>query len=121
MSMKDNPGSGYVMAAEDAILLLPEDKRAAATELLADNDTEALQEFVEKHLPESIPAPETIFRFGDDDTSDDLHPGSIYVCWDESDLFMRTEKPCLTAIREITRSAAGTAKEPELCHWAIWG
>ena len=121
MSMKDNPGSGYVMAADDAILLLPEDKRAKAKELLEDRDTENLQAFFEKHLPEHIPAPETIFPFGEDDTSDDLQEGGIYACWAESDLFIRTEKPCLAAIREITRSAAGMAKEPELSYWAIWG
>ena len=115
MSMKDNPGSGYVMAAEDVIRMLPEELREQATALLEDNDWEALQEFLDENLPPGIPRPEETFLFGDEDTSDDLHSGTMYVRWDEDDLFIRQEKPCMSIMRELA------AKEPTFCQWAIFG
>ena len=47
MSMRDNPGSGYVMAAADVLLMLPEELWAQATALLEDNDWEVLHDFLE--------------------------------------------------------------------------
>ena len=120
MSMKDNPGSGYVMPAEDVIRMLPEELRERATELLEDNDWEALHDFFEENLPPGIPRPEETFRFGDEDTSDDLESGKVYVRWDESDLFTRQEKPCMVEMRDLLRKA-GREIEPTLCNWAIFG
>ena len=114
MSMKDNPGSGYVMAAEDVIRMLPEELREQATALLEDNDWEALHEFFEENLPPGIPRPEETFRFGDEDTSDDLESGTMYVRWDESDLFTMTPTLGLEELRKL-------GKEPTFAQWAIWG
>ena len=114
MSMRDNPGSGYVMAAQDVIRMLPEELREQATALLGDADGEGLHDFFEENLPPGIPRPEETFRFGDEDTSDDLESGTMYVRWDESTLFTLVPTIGLEAMRKL-------GNEPIFCQWAIFG
>ena len=51
MSMKDNPGCGYVLAVAELIAALPQPHQAKATELLDDHDLETLQELLSQRLP----------------------------------------------------------------------
>jgi hypothetical protein len=115
MSCKDNPCSGYVVPVEDLIPALPHEHQARANELLADNDYEAMQELLTERLPAVLPRPEQVFVFGDEDTSDDLTSGGMYVEFAESDLYVKVEKPCLKAFLQAI------GKKPEYCLWSMWG
>ena len=121
MSMKDNPGSGYVMAAADVMLMLPETSVLGnGHRITRRRECEMLHELFDENLPPGIPRPEETFLFVDEDTSDDLEQGKMYVRWDESDLFYRQEKPCMVEMRDLLRKA-GKEAEPTFCQWAIWG
>ena len=73
--------------------------------MLDDNDLEAIQELLEEHLPPTLPCPAEAFVLGHDDWSEDLEQGTVYVRFDEDDLYTKVETPkCKPSIRPLGRN-----------------
>ena len=115
MSMRDNPGCGYVLPVTDLITALPQPDQAKATELLDNHDFEALQELLSQYLPSPLPRPAEIFVLGDDDSSDDLEQGITYARFDEGDLYIKVERPAIQALLQAI------GQKPEFSQWTVWG
>lgn len=115
MSMRDIPASGYVINGRLLVPTLPQEYQVAATQALDDQDCEAFNEILNFHLPEVFPDYQQAFLFGDEDTSEELERGEVYVIFDESDLFVKTPKPELLAFRKAV------GKDPEYQRWSVWG
>ena len=115
MGMKDNPGCGFVIAAAELIAALPHRHQAKAQDLLENCDVEPLQELLSQHLPPILPRPAEVFVFGDEDTSDDLEQGTVYVLFEEEDLYTRVEKPEMQAFHKAI------GQKPQFCQWTVWG
>ena len=115
MSMQDTPATGYVLEAHKAILLLKLSDRIAAELIYEDDNSEGLQDYLEKNLPCEFPRPAEVFILSDEDTSEDLERGQMYVRWDEEELYIRTDTPAMKAIR----NSLGEIPKPAL--WTVWG
>lgn len=115
MGMKENPGSGYVLTAPQAILLLHPTLRRKAEILFEEGDWEKLGAYLSSRMPNEIPKPADVFICDDDFASDELEKGEMYVRWDEDDLYIRTDTPGLVAIR----NSLGIIPQPVL--WTVYG
>jgi hypothetical protein len=122
MSMRENPGSGYVVKLDDLkeaiIKVLPEAEKAKFTEDLdaAIGDPDAVIEALAPCMEGmQLPVPEHVFELGPDDEPDDeLERNTWYVLFDESELFVRTPTAELTRLKSLK-------VEPKLHNWAIFG
>ena len=135
MSMRENPGSGYVVKLDDLkeaiIKVLPEAEKAKFTEDLdaAIGDPDAvIEEYTAELNPNSgeakilhniegmqLPVPEHVFELGaDDEPDDELERNTWYVLFDDSELFVRTPTAELTRLESLK-------VEPKLHNWAIFG
>lgn len=115
MSMRENPGSGYVVDAYKMTPFLPESQRAAYEDALENCDRETAANILGEHLPQEFPMFSDVYIPTDEDTVDDpMETGGIYVIFDEEDLYVRTPKPEMEHI-----SALGVT--PEFVRWSVWG
>ncbi len=122
MSMRQNPGSGYVVKLDDLkeaiIKVLPEAEKAKFAEDLdaAIGDPDAVIEALAPCMEVmQLPVPEHVFELGaDDEPDDELERNTWYVLFDESELFVRTPTAELTRLKSLK-------VEPKLHNWAIFG
>ena len=114
MSMKNYGASGYLIKASDIEPFLPVLHRVEYRELLENGDWEGIQEFLEENLPPIFPPCCEVYLHSDENESEDLEHGEIYVTFDESDLFVKTPTPIMQALE--------TAKvAPKYQRWVQWG
>jgi hypothetical protein len=122
MSMRENPGSGYVVKLDDlkaAVLkALPEAKQAQFSRAVEDaiGHSDALIEAISPYMKGlQLPIPEHVFELGDDDeTGDELERHQWYVLFDESELYVRTPKAEFTRLKSLK-------VEPKFHNWAVFG
>jgi hypothetical protein len=122
MSSRTWPSSGYVIEAAKLAALLPESVRGDYERMLdldredAEYDQEAVQEFLQEHLPGRTPSPSSVFILGGDDSpGDQLEEGVWYAYYDESDLYEKT----LTAEAREMQTLLGELPTRE--EWGIYG
>ena len=116
MSNRENPCSGHLIEATKLAVLIPEDRRPAFDDALAEHDFEAAVEVLDQFIPSGVARPSTIFILSDTDTGDpEMDEDVPYAYFDEDDLFERREKPDLIRLREKVGEA------PSLHSWTIWG
>jgi hypothetical protein len=116
MSNRENPSSGYLIEASKLAALLPDDRRQAFNDALADHDFEEATQLLDQFIPDGVACPSSIFILSDTDTGDDeMKEGVPYAYFDEDDLYIKKEKPDLTRLREKI------GESPTAHTWTIWG
>ena len=78
-------------------------------------DLEAIQEFLAEHLPPTLPLSAEAFLLGHDDWGDDLEQGTVYVRFDEEELYTKVETP------EMQAFLRAIGKKPQFRQWTMWG
>lgn len=118
MSMEESPGSAYVLEARKIIPHLAEEYRAGAEELIEEQDTSGLQDFLCKPevWPEDFPPIASVYRPGDEDTVDGVNmvTGEVYLLFEQEDLYILRPKP-------ITNRMEVMGIKPELSNFSVWG
>ena len=122
MSMRQNPGSGYVVKLDDLkeaiIKALPEEEKAKFTKDLdaAIGEPDAVIEALTPSMEGmQLPTPEYVFELAaDDEPDDELERHTRYVLFDESELYVRTPTAELTRLKSLK-------VEPKLHNWAMFG
>jgi hypothetical protein len=114
MSMKNYAGSGWLIKASDIEPLLPVLHRVKYRELLENGDWEGIQDFLSENWPDNLPKFNDVYLHADEDESEDLEHGEIYVSFDESDLFVKTPTPAFAAMKSAN-------VEPKFQRWVQWG
>jgi hypothetical protein len=117
MSMRENPGGGFVAKVEALISLLPVENQQEAREILADwlNEKWSLCDYLCDFLPEHFPRPVEVFMLGDEDTPDgEMERGIVYAIFEEDDLYERVPSAKLKAME-----AKGV--RPQFSNWTVWG
>lgn len=133
MTMKDTGCFGYVLKADDffAVLLQVAQRTLDAGEMLGKvtaakalavaiqsghanrDDCEELATVLQEIAPAlDFPPPETCYMLGDEDSSDDLEHGIVYVIFDESSLWVKTPTPGMMQLAH---------REPEVAMWCAFG
>lgn len=113
--MKDIASSAYVVRAITLQNLFPQSKQRKDFEhLIAENKCKDVEKFLKINLPKRFPLPESVFIFGDEDTSDDLQVGEMYVEFAESDLFV--QKPTL-----LNSNLVAEGVLPKFVRWCTFG
>jgi hypothetical protein len=103
MSMREYPGSAYVLPVEKVLDHLSEDKRNQLKSLIEKDDTEAIDEFLVEFMPDDWPQYESIYRPSDEDTVDDetMEPGHIYILFNEEDLYVKTPTDAMKNLHKL--------------------
>lgn len=114
MGMQSSGASGYVVKAEAFTNLLPENLRAKFTQAIADQDTELVDEILGENTPPEHPTFESSFVLKDEDDTDSLERGVVYICFQDDDLFVLTPKRELEWLR-------GHGIDPQFERWTTWG
>ena len=114
MSMSTSGASGYVVKAESFTHLLPENLREKFTQAITDQDTELVDEILGENVPANHPTFESSFVLKDEDDTDSLEKGVVYICFQDDDLFVQTPKPELEWLRS-------KGIDPQFERWATWG
>lgn len=114
MSMDCTGASGYVVKASVFTSLLPEHLREKYTQAIADQNTELVDEILGENAPEAFPTFESSFTLKDEDTSDNLERGEVYICFQDEDLFHLTPKPELEFLKS-------KGINPEFERWTVFG
>lgn len=112
--MKNYGASGYLIKASDLEPLLPVLHRVEYRELLESMDQEEIQNFLSENWPANFPPFNDVYIHAEEDESEDLEHGEIYVSFDESDLFVKTPTPAFEVLK-----AANV--EPKFQRWVQWG
>lgn len=89
--MRDTAASGFLIPASKFTELLPESVREQYTKAIEDQDAETVTNLLDEHAPEQFPNFESAFVFGDEDTSENLVKGEVYVNFDEEDIYKPKE------------------------------
>lgn len=114
MGMHNSGASGYLIKASDLTNHLPESVRVKYLKGIETQDEQVVVNILENHMPDKFPKFESVFVFSDTDESDELEVGEVYVCYDESELFVKVETDAFEAIKK-----AGVI--PEFQRWVTWG
>ena len=114
MSMKDTACSGYTVKASAFTPVLPESIRERYTKAIEDQDWENVDEILNEHMPADFPGYESAFVLNDEDNSDGLERGEVYVIFQDEDLFVQTP----TRAHDLMK-AQGIS--PEFNRWTTWG
>jgi len=114
MSMKNTGASGYIVKASELESLIPAASKAEYQKLIENQNWEGITEFLYGKISEGFPPFESVFMHGDEDESDDLERGEIYVEFAEEDLFVKTPTPTLIKLQSI-------GIEPKFTRWVVWG
>lgn len=112
--MKTYGASGYVIKASELIPLMPNEFQSEFKKAIADGDIETIDELSE-HLPDEFPVFEGAFVLSDEDeATDNLEVGEMYINFAESDLYEKIPKPGLGFLESkgIT---------PAYERWVVWG
>lgn len=109
MSMKENACSGYVVELNKLNHLIPDEYLEEYENFMDSIELEKLDELLGKVLQLNV----NCFQLNDDDNSDDLEVGTIYIRFDESDLYEKIEKPVLKELKD-------KGVKPQEANWAIW-
>lgn len=114
MSMLTTAASGYVTEASNLTKLLPENLRENFTQAIADKDLELVEKILGENAPEKFPNFESAFMLQSEGEADNLKYGVIYICFQESDLFILVPNPGLKFLmaNEIN---------PPFERWTTWG
>ena len=95
MSMRSYPSKGYIVKLDT-----PEMRQAmpgldnALNNYYCDRDLELLNDWVSKNMPKSWPNYDDLYMPSDeDDISDNMERGVVYVAYDESDLYTKQPTP----------------------------
>jgi hypothetical protein len=116
MSNRENPCAGYLIEASKLAALLPDDRRQAFIDSLADHDFEEAVQLLDQFVPNGVACPSSIFVLSDTDTGDpEMEEGVPYAYFDEEDLYIKQEKSDLTRLREKIGAV------PTAHTWTIWG
>lgn len=113
--MRENLSTGYVLEASKLTPCFPEELQDQFTELVNDLDWEGAVEFCQEHWPEDYPVPETFFHMSDEDTSEDIERGVLYVVFDEGELYQKIPK------QKALTLALKVDAEPQIAVWSIFG
>lgn len=123
--MKSIAASAYVVEARKFLRFFTGKDYVEFERLLDECDIEGLRNFLgaatsglgpmdESHWPENLPELEDVFLLADEDESDNLERGGIYLQFDESTLFTKTPTE---KMKRLMRNGA----EPSYERWTIWG
>lgn len=123
--MDNTAASGYVIEAKKFLRFFNGKDYLEFERLLEENDIQGLRNFLgaansdlgpmdEAHWPSNLPELEDVFTLADEDESDSLERGVIYLCFDESALFTKTPRD---AMKYVMRNGA----EPEHQRWVVFG
>ena len=112
--MKDTGCSGYVVKASEFTKLLPPEIQPMYEKALADNDLEYVDELLDVHAPLSFPTFDSPFILGDEDNTDNLEKGVVYICFDDDDLYVKQPTPGLEFLQS-------NGVKPEYERWTTWG
>jgi hypothetical protein len=116
MSNRENPCSGYLIEATKLAVFLPDDRRSAFDDALAEHDFEEAVKLLDQAIPNGVACPSEIFILSDTDTGDpEMEEGVPYAYFDEEDLYEKREKLDLIRLREEIGEA------PTAHSWTIWG
>jgi hypothetical protein len=116
MSNKENPCNGHLIEAAKLAVLIPEDRRPAFNDALADHDFEEALSMLDQVIPDDVASPSQIFVLSDTDTGDgEMEEGVPYAFFDEGDLYEKRERPDLIRLREKV------GETPTAHSWTIWG
>jgi len=116
MSNREHPCAGHLIEAAKLAVFIPDDRRSAFNDALADHDFEEALSMLDQAIPEDVASPSQIFVLSDTDTGDEnMQEGTPYAFFDENDLYERKEKPDLIRLREKI------GETPTAHSWTIWG
>jgi hypothetical protein len=111
--MQTSGASGYTVKAESFTSLLPENLREEFTQAIADQDVDLVDEILGENVSPEFPMFESFFLRDEDDT-DTLEKGVVYICFQDEDLYIRTPKPELEWLQK-------QGINPAFERWAVWG
>jgi hypothetical protein len=114
MSMKTYAGCGYLSKASDLEPILPVLHRVEYRELIEKGDTEEIQKFLSENWPVHFPPFIEVYCHFEEDESEDLEHGEIYVIFVQEDLFVTTPTKGFSTMKD-----AGV--EPKFAQWVQWG
>jgi hypothetical protein len=122
MSMRENPGSGYIVKLEDLTAALcrqltaeEQQKFLAAIEAASGDQDEMLDLARSYSEKQNLPAPASVFLLAEEDANDgDMERGKWYVTFDQADLFERKPKAAFQLMQQLK-------VEPTFHNWAQWG
>ncbi len=114
MSMRSIPASGYTVKASEFTKVLPENQQERYAKAITDQDAELVDEILNEHLPQDFPGYEQVYLVAEEDESDELEKGEVYVVFDESDLYVKepTRQHEIMRFQEIS---------PKFSRWTVWG
>jgi len=112
--MDSTGASGYVVKASVFTSFLPEHLREQFTQAITDQNTELVDEILGENAPEAFPTFESSFFLKDEDTTDNLDKGEVYICFQDDDLYHLVPKPELEFLHS-------KGIKPEFERWTTWG
>lgn len=123
--MQNSSASAYVIPAGQFVRFFQGKDRAEFERLLADDNIVGLRNFLGAnssengpddvtHWPEGFPELEDVFTLADEDESDSLERGVIYLQFDESSLYHKTPT-------EAMRILTANNVKPEFERWIVFG
>jgi hypothetical protein len=113
--MSTTGASGYVVKAEAFTNLLPKNLRKKFTQAIADQDTELVDKILGENAPKVFPTFESSFVLNDEDDTDSLEKGVVYICFQEEDLYSpKTPRPEFEWLQK-------EGIDPKFERWTVWG
>jgi hypothetical protein len=112
--MSNTGGLGFVVKASEFTNFLPSNLREKYTQAIADQDTDLVDEILGENAPAEFPEFESSFKLKDEDESENLTKGEIYICFQDEDLYFQTPKPGLNFLKS-------KGINPEFERWVVWG
>lgn len=104
--MNLHPSSGYLLPLEKFRHALPQQHHKRLDALIASNaNDEEWEEFFCSTHPSFYPWPTGILKLRQEDTSDSLEIGQIYVVFEQADLFETTLRPGARALMKKVDAA----------------
>jgi hypothetical protein len=89
MSMNNTATSGYIIKALECARFLPSKLYQEFTAAIAIGDVELVDELLGENVESGFPMFET-FKLNADDETTELEHNTIYICFHEDDLYVKT-------------------------------